>query len=92
MEQSSFPVQYDYPVSDYYRNHILNAYNLAKTDKWWAAVLLIRDPKTSRPFIALYQWQRNETGWKTQKRFTFKRATEVKRVSQVMQEFMRELD
>ncbi len=79
------PVEYNFPLSAYYKGLVLGAETLTNTGVWWTAILLIRDPKTQKPFIGLYRWQKTKEGWKTRKRFTFKRADEVKRAVEMIQ-------
>ncbi len=35
-----------FPVSDYYGADLIHGTTIAKSDAWWSAVLLIRDPYT----------------------------------------------
>jgi len=85
MKDNNVPIEYNFPLSDYYKGHVLGAETLTNTGVWWTAVLLIRDPKTQKPFIGMYRWQKTKEGWKTRKRFTFKRADEVKRAIEMIQ-------
>ncbi len=92
MDADPTPIEYNFPLSDYYKGNILNAETLTNTGAWWTAMLLIKDPKTQKPFIGLYRWQKTKEGWKVRKRFTFKRTDEVKRVMEVMQRFAAKLE
>jgi len=62
----------NFPVSDYYKGHVLDAQTVARGGGWWTAVLLIRDPKTSVPFVAIYRWQADGETWKKRKSIAFK--------------------
>jgi len=62
----------NFPVSDYYRDHILDGITVARGGGWWTAVLLISDPKTGKPFVGLYRWQFDGTTWKNRKSISFK--------------------
>jgi len=83
--QDSAPIEYDFPVTQYYKGHIRGGETLTHTGAWWTAILLIEDPKTKKPFIGLYRWQKTKSGWKTRKRFSFKRVTEVKQALSIIQ-------
>ena len=39
--------------------------------RWWTAVLLIKDPRTGKPFVSLYRWESRQGEWKTRKSFKF---------------------
>jgi hypothetical protein len=67
----------NFPISEYYRPHIIDAVTIVRNGPWWSAVLLIADPKTKKPFIALYRWQRVAGNWKTRKRFTLRTLAET---------------
>lgn len=54
-----------FPVSDYYRPHVVEGTTISKRGAWWSAVLLIRDPNSGKRFVKLYRWQRSGDEWKT---------------------------
>lgn len=62
----------DFPVSDYYKEHIVDARTITRAGSWWMAALVISDPKSGRRMLNLYQWQMTENGWKTRKQFSIK--------------------
>ena len=76
-----------FPISEYYRSNILDAVTVSRGGGWWTAVLLIKDPKSGRPFIGLYRWQFTESGWKIRKRFTFRRISEINSIIKIIQDF-----
>ena len=41
----------DFPISDYYKDHIVDAITIKRSGSWWSAVLLIDDPKSKKRFI-----------------------------------------
>jgi hypothetical protein len=45
----------NFPISDYYRENIIDAVTISRSDGWWTAVLVIKEPKSDNPFIALYR-------------------------------------
>jgi hypothetical protein len=60
---------FDFPISDYYRERIIDAETIARSGGWWTAVLVIKDPRTDKPFINLYRWQKSGEEWKVRKSF-----------------------
>lgn len=70
----------NFPVSAYYKERILDAVTVVRSGSWWTAVLVIKDPRSGKPFLGLYRWQKLEDGWKTRSRFLFRRQKDVKRV------------
>lgn len=63
------PEEFKFPVSDYYRDTIIDARTISRAGGWWTAVLVIEDPKNGKPFINLYRWQKRGDDWKTRKNF-----------------------
>lgn len=62
-----------YPVTDYYKDHVVDGITVSRGGGWWTAVLLIEDPKTRGRFLNLYRWESSGVGeWKTRKTFTFR--------------------
>jgi hypothetical protein len=72
-----------FPVSDYYKEHILDAETIARGGGWWTAVLLIADPKTNKPFVTIYRWQSDGETWKTRKSISLKNKKQVDQVIQI---------
>ena len=54
----------NFPISDYLKPHILDARTISHTGAWWTAILLIRDPKSEKPYVAFYKWQKRNGEWK----------------------------
>lgn len=81
----------NFPISEYYKPHILDGVTVSRGGSWWTAVLLIKDPRTGDPFIALYRWQSTDSGWKVRKRFSFRRIDEVNSILKVIQSFSNKL-
>lgn len=81
----------NFPVSDYYKNNILDAETLSRSGSWWTAVLLIADPKTDNPFIAVYRWQMTDRGWKVRKAFSCRRKAEASALAEVVERWMERL-
>ncbi|MDD5668812.1 MAG: hypothetical protein PHE58_02105 [Candidatus Omnitrophica bacterium] len=81
----------EYPISAHYREHIVDCETISKRGVWWTAVLLIKDPKSGKPFIGLYRWQSTKDGWKMRKRFTFRRKEEVENIFRCVEKFAQKL-
>lgn len=80
-----------FPVSDYYKDSILDAETVSRGGNWWTAVLLIKDPKTEKPIIGLYQWQKVGDEWKTRKRFAFKKKKVLEDTLEIIKRFGEEM-
>jgi hypothetical protein len=76
----------DFPVSEYYRECILDGVTLSRVAGWWSAVLVIKDPKTDRNFLNVYQWQFTEKGWKVRKTFSFKKKKDLQMFQAICEE------
>ena len=81
----------NFPVSPYYKEQILDAVTIARSGSWWTAVLVIKDPRTEKPFLGLYRWQKRDDEWKTRNRFLFRRQKDVKEVCEKLREFSEQL-
>ena len=62
----------NYPISDYYKPHIIDAQTISENERWWTAVAKIKMPKTTKPFVIVYQWQKRGEDWKVSSKFKFK--------------------
>jgi len=81
----------DFPVSQYYKQHIRDGHTIAKGGGWWSAVLLIEDPKTGTLFIGFYRWQLTEGGWKQRKAFNCRNKHDLKSIIESLEEFRAQL-
>lgn len=81
----------NFPISEYYREHIVDAETVSRRGRWWTAVLLIAHPKTGRRFIALYRWQLTESGWKVRKRFSLHSKPQALRTTAAVERFLEKL-
>ena len=61
-----------FPVTDYYKEHVLDGITVSRGGGWWTAILLIADPKTNGRFVNLYRWESSGDEWKTRKTFTIR--------------------
>ena len=62
----------NYPVSDYYKPYIIDAQTINENEKWWTAVVKIKRPKTKKPIVIVYLWQKRNDEWKVSSKFKFK--------------------
>ena len=53
----------NFPISEYYRDHIIDAHTLFRAGNWWTALLVIDDPRSGKPFIGLYRWWSAPIEW-----------------------------
>ena len=74
----------NFPVSDYYKQQIIDAETISRAGGWWTAVLLIRDPQTQKPFLGVYRWQLDGEIWKTRKSISFKSKKQADAVIEAM--------
>ncbi|MBU4186209.1 MAG: hypothetical protein KKI12_11450 [Proteobacteria bacterium] len=82
----------NFPISDYYRENIIDAVTISRSGGWWTAVLAIKDPKTNAPLISLYRWQQTEQGWKMRNRFHLRNKEQILNILKVVQDFSTKLD
>lgn len=80
-----------FPVSEYYRDKIMDAVTVSRGGNWWTAILLISDPRSGDPFIGLYKWQNSEGEWKTRNRFLFKKKADLQATLECLQNFSKHL-
>lgn len=80
-----------FPVSEYYAAHVLEGITLSNQGGWWSAVLLIRDPKTLKPFLALYRWERKDGTWRNRKSFVIRDQSGVAKVISALNELKTKL-
>jgi len=59
----------NFPVSAYYKDHIVDALTISRSGKWWSAVLVIENPTNGKNFICMYRWEKVNDVWKTRKNF-----------------------
>jgi hypothetical protein len=85
-----FPTE-DYPVTDYYKNGVMDAQTISKVGQWWTALVLIEDPRSKKPFVSLYRWQKGDSGWKVRKQFKFNSKKESKKIIQILIEMAEEI-
>lgn len=77
----------NFPISDYYRDNIVDARTISRSGNWWTALLVIRDPRSGRPFLGLYRWQNANGQWKTRSRFLIRRESDLQTIVDCLQSF-----
>lgn len=77
----------NFPISDYYRDHIIDAHTLSRGGNWWTAVLVIADPRTGEPFLGLYRWQNKGGDWKTSSRFLIRKKSDLQSIVDCLDKF-----
>ena len=82
----------NFPISDYYKNNILDAKTLSNRAGWWTAVLLIKDPQTQKSFVSVYRWQHTEAGWKMRNRMHVRSRADAKLLIESIEKFAKQLD
>lgn len=82
----------NFPVSEYYRDMIIDARTISRFGGWWTAVLLINDPDTKKPFLAFYRWQREKDSWKTIKTISFRNKKHIKNIMEILPEFIEQME
>ncbi len=81
----------NFPISEYYRKHIIDAVTLSRSGSWWTAILVISDPKTNQPFISLYRWNNRAGTWKHSSHFRIRKDGELKAVVKALGRFSEHL-
>ena len=81
----------NFPVSEYYRSHIIDAHAISRAGGWWTAILLISDPQTGKPFIGLYKWQSDGEKWKTRNKFLIRKRADAKTLIDLLEKYSNKL-
>jgi hypothetical protein len=82
----------EFPISDYYKNNILDGITISRDNVWWTAVLVINDPRTKIPFISLYRWQQTGNVWKVRGRFHFRNKQQILDAFDIIQDLIKKSD
>jgi hypothetical protein len=77
----------NFPVDKYYRDNILDARTITHSGSWWSAILVIRDPKTLAPFVALYKWRKRDGEWKKATSFKINKLGDLQTIQAALEEF-----
>ena len=82
----------DFPIADYYKEHILDAVTISRAGNWWSAILLIADPKNNKPFLSLYRWEKTKDGWKKRSGFKISRRKDIDCIVDTIKKFSESLE
>lgn len=75
-----------YPVSEYYRNAIVDGITVGRRGPWWTAVLLIRSPRNCELTLNLYRWENVDGKWKTRQLFKIRNGKPIDKLLSAMTE------
>jgi hypothetical protein len=81
----------DFPISDYYRENIIDAVTINRTGVWWSAILVIEDPKTEKPFLGIYKWQKKGDGWKVRSKYNIRSQNDANKFASTVADFANKL-
>lgn len=82
----------NFPISEYYKENIVDARTLSNRAGWWTAVLLIEDPRTKKPFVSVYRWQHTDRGWKVRNRVHIRKQSDARLLAETIEEFAQQLE
>ena len=82
----------NFPVSDYYRDNIIDAHTISRGGNWWSALLVIRYPRSGDPFLGLYRWQKSGEEWKTRNRFLIRKRNDARTIIDCLHKLAVHLD
>jgi hypothetical protein len=77
----------EFPLSDYYKRHVIEGVTLSKSQGWWSAMLLIEEPRNGKPFIGLYKWQEVGDKWKVRAKFKINRKEDASSIQDILNEY-----
>ena len=82
----------DFPISEYYKDHIIDGLTIKRGGNWWSAILLISDPRSNANFINFYKWQYKDKVWKTRSKFKITKLKDLEKVKEILNEFSDKMD
>jgi len=66
-------------------------HTIYKNDKWWKAVVLGKNTKDGKRFVAAYLWRREEGVWKQLHKLKVNKQRDWDDIAPIMDEFAKEL-
>jgi hypothetical protein len=81
-------IENDYPVSDYYKNHVIDGRSISRKGPWWSALLLIEEPSNNVPFLSFYRWHSSSETWTTKSKFIIRKKKDAERAIEILNEFI----
>jgi len=85
-------IEFDFPVSSYYKDNIIDARTINKTGNWWSAILVIQDPSNNKPFLNFYRWKKVGGDWKVRKSFSCRSGKDLIKITEILNEFNQALE
>jgi len=78
-----------FPISEYYKNNIKDAYTIKRGGLWWTAALLIEDPRNNNNFIKIYKWQfdKKSNTWKVRESIKINDKKGLNKIIKVFRKF-----
>lgn len=80
-----------FPITDYYKENIVDAVTIKRGGGWWTALLLIKDPKSEKLMVNFYKWQLTDNGWKIRSRFKINSKKDCESIKDVLIKYSDEL-
>ena len=81
----------NFPISDHYRENIVDARTVSRKGSWWSAVLAIKDPKNGKVFIGLYKWQNVNGEWRVRSKYNLRSQEEIQGVIDLVSEMAKKM-
>ena len=77
----------NFPVAEYLRDHIQTARTISRSGSWWTAILVISDPRSGNPYVALYKWQNRGGDWKKATSFRISSKEHLDKIIEHLRDF-----
>ena len=74
----------NFPVSEYYKDSIVDALTISRVGGWWTCVLLLEEPSNKKKFLCIYRWQLVGGEWKTRSKFKVNSVKDVEKLSEIL--------
>jgi hypothetical protein len=79
------------PLSDYYKEDLIDIITISRGGRWWSAVLLLKDSNSDNKFISIYKWQMVRNEWKLRKNYRINNKEELNVIIEALNEFGKHL-
>lgn len=74
----------NFPVSEHYKDSILDALTISRVGGWWTSVLLIQEPSNQKKFLCIYRWQLVNGEWKTRSKLKVNSIKDADKLSEIL--------
>jgi len=78
-----------FPIDEYYRSNIMEGETISRSGTWWSAILVIEDPRSHKPFIAAYKWQRRGNTWKKSTSYKINSKKDLRKIVEALRDLER---